>query len=459
MTRAASLRFQLVVALLAAAGLLSLLLYGTVRSVSEGAAVRTQDNILGASAISIIDEVRAEDGQVVVDIPYSALSMLGAVSDDRVFYRVLADGETITGYPDLPMIAPPEAPSEPRFGTASYLGEEVRIAAAVRRITVAGGSRTVVALVAQTINWRAATSASISNSAAALGIGFFLLAAILSTLAAHNAVRPLDRLASRMRSRGPRDLSPVRAQVPSELAPMLEALNSFMARLDAALTQSEEFIAEAAHRVRTPLATVRLQTEIALRAAENPESRAALRDVLRAVDESSRSAGQLLDHATVRLRSDRRVREPVDLNTLARAVVDALQPTAEMKDIALSYSPAQPAPALQGDKLLLDAALRNLLDNAIKYSPQDRRIDIDVRHEPGSARIEICDQGRGFPDTTAARRLLKPFERGDNARNVVGSGLGLSIAQEAALAHGGRIEIDANRGGPGACVSLILPIS
>ena len=137
--------------------------------------------------------------------------------------------------------------------------------------------------------------------AAALSLAFFLVAVGLSIFAARASLRPLNAFAQAVSRRGPSDLRPLRRDAPPELAPLRGALNRLMDRLGQSIRRSEDFIAEAAHRVRTPLATVRAQAEIALRSAESEESRQRLRRIIRAVDESSRSAGQLLDHATVAL--------------------------------------------------------------------------------------------------------------------------------------------------------------
>ena len=451
-----SLRRRLVLQLLLVAAILSLLLYLTVRTFAQQTAQETQDNVLGASATSIAEEVRAENGEVLVDIPYAALAMLGTISEDRVFYRIVADGTTLTGYGDLPLPEAAPRPGALGFETLDYRGEPVRIARMTRRISVETRPVDVDVLVAQTRNRQEEISANISNSAAVLGVGFFLLAGGLSWAAAQSALRPLNRLAGSVRRRGPHDLRPVRSEAPKELLPLLVALNSFMDRLRGALRRTEDFIAEAAHRVRTPLATVRAKAEIALRQSESEPQRQALRDVIRAVDESSRSAGQLLDHAMVTFRSDQMAREPVDLEALVRKVIRGLAPTADMRDIEMRFEAPPGTVTVEGDPILLQGALRNLLDNAIKYSPADSAISLRMVVSPAEAGVEIRDRGRGFGDVPLDA-LRRRFGRGANVADVVGSGLGLTIAEEVAAAHGGRLDLAHNEEGQGACVSLILP--
>ncbi|MDW3181005.1 sensor histidine kinase N-terminal domain-containing protein [Roseobacter sp.] len=452
-----SIRRRLVVQLALVAALLSVVFFFALQVVADRATEATQDNILAASATSIADAVYTDAGIVRVEIPYSALSMLGTVSEDRVFYHVILDGQTLTGYDDLPVPAARGAGRDPRFGTYLYRGDTVRAVVVRRALNVADRIHRVEVVVAQTRLGLAAISSRITTTATAIGVVFFLAATALSALAAQNALSPLSRLAEAVRRRGPRDLRPVIAETPSELTPLVGGLNGFIARLRAALTRSEDLIVEAAHRVRTPLATVRTQAEMVHLQMEKPENRAALRQMIRAVDESSRSAGQLLDHAMVTLRSDQLETEEIDPADLLRDAVDRLSPTADLKDIAILLDLPQAPMRVQGDAILLQNAVRNILDNAIKYSPADTEITVRLISGP-SCRLVVCDQGRGFMPEDIVR-MPERFSRGSNVEDVVGSGLGLTIVRDVAEAHGGTLEIGPNPEGSGACVSLVLPCS
>ncbi len=450
-----SLRRRLIMQLMASVAVLAVLLNFTVRYIAEQAAESTQDNILGASVISIIDEVQVENGDIVVDIPYSSLSMLGTISDDQVFYRIDLDGALLTGYEDLARPPSPRGDSAPQYWTDDFRGQEIRLASSQRQFFYGGQNHSLAVTVAQTRNGQAAIVAQIANTAGALGLGFFLLAGALSWAAASTALRPLRRLEQSVRRRGPHDLRPIQAPAPREVVPLLLALNNFMERLRRAHARTEDFIAEAAHRIRTPLATVRTNAEIALHKAEDRAQRTALRAMIRAVDDSSRSANQLLEHAMVSFRAERIALAPVRLADLVSQVVNDLSPTCALRDIAIRWHP-DIQPTIQGDKILLIGALRNLLDNAIKYSPDESEITITLRRADGQSCVTICDQGRGLGGEGGAL-LKKRFQRGANAADVVGSGLGLTIADEVAQIHGGSLTLNDNQEGAGTCVCLCLP--
>ncbi|MCB2135601.1 MAG: sensor histidine kinase N-terminal domain-containing protein [Rhodobacteraceae bacterium] len=452
-----SLRLRLVLQLLGIAAVLAILLYFTVRTVAEQAAEATQDGVLGAATLAIAEGLQGGDDGVGLDLPYEAFSILGSISADRVFYRIDASGETLTGYADLPLPNETGASVAPVFYSTPYRDTEVRVAAVARTVRVARAPVQVLVLVAQTRLGQNAIAQRIANRAAALGLVSFLLAAALSLLTTGSVLRPINRLADAVGRRGPRDLRAVDHPTPAELRPLISSLNGFIARLKGALARTETFIAEAAHHIRTPLATVRARAEIAMRQANSEETRETLRAVIRAVEESSRSAGQLLDHATVVYRSDRLADKPVDLAALVVGLAAAFEPTAELKDLTIAVSGTNQTVTVQGDPPLLETALRNIIDNAIKYSPPETRIDLALAAADGEACIEVRDRGRGLSGQGQVR-LAGRFQRGTNATDVIGSGLGLTIVEEVAAAHGGRFELTEREGG-GACARLFLPLA
>ncbi len=446
-----SLRNRLVLTLIGGAAILALLLFFTVRSYAARVAQQGQDNILGASVTSILDAVALRDGELEVDIPYAAFSMLSTPSDDRVFYAIFQDGELLSGYDDLS--ATNGTPNgEWTFQSGEVRGETIRQVSASRTLVGLGTRTEVEVALGQTQDALAETLRQISRNAAYLGIGFFTLVAGLSFWATSATIGQLNKLTTSVTRRGPQDLSPFRKPVPREMAPLVSSLNSLMGRLDQSLSQSEDFIAEAAHRVRTPLATVRSYADATLQRVEKEENREALRSMVRAIDESSRAAGQLLDHAMITFRADHLEREEIDLVALVRDLVQRLTPIAEMKDLSLTLV-GDPVVIYSGDPILIQNAVRNMVDNALKYAPAESVVEIEVS-QGTQAQISVRDQGPGFPPSEIDT-LTRRFERGKNAAGTIGSGLGLTIVQDVAKAHGGDL-ILTNRKGKGACVTLLL---
>ena len=447
MNKRGSILRRLMLQLVGAAAVLAAILFVLFQSFARQLAIEAQDNTLFASASAILESVSVQQGEVNVDIPYAALSMLGNVSDDRVFYRIGMGAVPLTGYDDLPGKPGADAVS----WTDTYRGDDLRMVQVSRALSVAGALKDVTVVVGQTQGGLAQKLAQISRMAILIGAIYFVVASLFAYWTARSTVRPLNAVAEAVARRGPLDLRPVTKPVPSEMAPLMVALNAFISRLDRSLTRSEDFIVEAAHRVRTPLATVRAQAEVTLRRVDRQENRNALKQMIRAVDESSRAAGQLLDHAMVAFRTDHLDQQALDLGAIAAEVVERQTPVAALKDITFDVDIIAGG-GFNGDAILIQNAVTNLIDNAVKYSPQETTITVSVK---GNS-LKICDQGPGFP-AADIDTLTDRFARGTNVGNTVGSGLGLTIAHEVALAHNGALTLSQNPKGTGACVTLSLP--
>ena len=438
--------------LLVSAACIAILLFVVVQSVAEQIAQESQDNILAASAISILDSARVVEGEISIDLPYSSLSMLDSVTDERAFYAIRLNDEFLSGYSDLPRITPPSDVTA--FQSTTYLDEDIRIASTWRNFSALDGQAYLEISVAQTLTGLNQSIARISRISLAVGFGFFLLSMVIAMVIAQTTIRPLHRLTGSVSRRGPSDLRPLAAPVPTEMAPLVSSLNSLMTRLQKSLSRSEDFIAEAAHRVRTPMAIVRTQAEVTLRRVEKEENRQAVREMIRAVDESSRTAGQLLDHAMVSVRTDNLARESIQLDELIVDVANRLHPISELRDLEIVAKKLERT-KIQGDPILVQNAIQNVLDNAIKYTDADTEITVQLDHSEGFAHIHVRDEGSGF-DATEIDRLLQRFERGRNADRIVGSGLGLTIVDDIMRAHRGHITLT-NNSGAGACVTLSFP--
>ena len=446
-----SLRRRLTLTLIGGAAVLAILFYLVVRTYAQQIAQQSQDRILEASVTSLLDAAVVRDGRIELDVPYAAFSMLDTAADDRVFYAIHQDGGLLSGYDGL-ADGPFTARASPDFETRNFAGAPVRLATLTHSLPASPQPVMLTVSVAQTRDSLGGTLLAISINAAVFGAVFFLLAAGMALWTSASTLRPLRQIAASVARRGPSDLRPVIRPVPTELSPLVTSLNSLMTRLSHSLTQSETFIAEAAHRVRTPLATVRSHAETTLLRVDKDENRQALRAMIRAIDESSRAAGQLLDHAMVTFRGDQLERQDIDLVSICSEIVARLTPVAQMMDLDLKLTQDGPVP-IKGDPILIQNAVRNLVDNALKYSPPDMTVDITVAALPAPT-ITVTDQGIGFPEGQIDL-LSQRFQRGDNVKDTVGSGLGLTIAKDVAEAHGGHLELK-NLNTGGACAILHL---
>ncbi|SDD77463.1 two-component system, OmpR family, sensor histidine kinase TctE [Paracoccus isoporae] len=452
----ASLRRRLAVQFILLSALLVLALFLAIRFTSERASRASQDAMLGAAVISVGDGVRAADEGLVFDLPYATFSMLGAMGEERIFYSLSIGSRVITGYEGLPPPPAPPAGLTPVFWGGDYRGSHLRLAAITRQVLLDDAMQEITVVLGQTRYGQAAIARDTARSALWIGLVLLLLAGPLAWWAARMVIRPVDRLAGAVTRRGPHDLRPLRHPAPRELQPFVAALNGFIARLRGALQMAETFIFEAAHRIRTPLSLVRSEAELALAETSDEATRQRLRRMLRAIGESSRSASQILDHAMVVYRSDQFAAAPLDLSQLVQAALRAMQPLAEMRDIELCPDGLDRACPVLGDERMLEAAIRNILDNALKYSDPEGRVTVTLAQRDGRAMLEVLDEGRGL--APGDHDLGGRFRRGSNVGNVVGSGLGLTIVGEVADAHGGEFHLT-SRPEKGSCARFSLPLS
>jgi len=453
----ASIRSQLILSVLVCIASIAIILFFIVQSYASRLAEDSQDRILQASATSILNGIVINNGEVLVDIPYSSLSMLGTLSDDRVFYLITLDGKTLTGYDDLPVMPVEDSGRSFNFNTSDYRDDVIRTVTGERRITVNTKQLILGVTVAQTLDSQAEVLHAIVKNTLLLCLGFFVMSSCIGLLAVHFSLRPLRQFAEAISQRGPHDLSRVVAPAPMEMQPLADSLNELIDRLRSSLVRTEDFLTEAAHRVRTPLATVRAEAEVALHRVEKDQNRHSLRTMIRAIDQTSRAAGQLIDHAMVSYRTDSVDSTLVNMAALCDEVVSRLAPVAELRDIELRLNAIEQC-VVFGDAILLQNAVQNLLDNAVKYSPRDSLIEVDARLVNDLIHIRVKDEGIGFSDHDADK-LKQRFARGDNASHIAGSGLGLTIVSEVMANHGGSLELGRREDQQGAVVTLVLPAS
>lgn len=431
-------------------------LYLAARSYGQTAADRSFDRLLAGSALSIAETLSVVDRDVQVDVPYAALDMLSAAPDDRVFYRVFGLGSrTITGYGDMPP-PPAEVRAEaglvdaPRYFDADYRGERVRFVALGREVAEPGVNGWIWVQVGQTRRARDALAHELVLNALMSIAAITLLALATVWFGVNRALRPFRRVSRDLAGREPSDLQPLAVDVPAEMLPAIDALNGFMQRLELNMDTLRAFIAEAAHQMRTPLAGLRAQAQLALAEDDAAELRRGLEAVERNAAKLSRLLNQLLSDATVMHRSDMRRFETFDLLGVVRKALREVVPVAAQTEVALRTSLAE-AP-YTGDALLLSEALKNLVDNALSHGGG---IDVAVRvgHDGGRYRIDVLDRGPGV-DLDEQAQLFQRFRRGSSARP--GVGLGLAIVRRAIESQGGSVTMAARDGG-GLAVTIDLP--
>jgi two-component system sensor histidine kinase QseC len=226
---------------------------------------------------------------------------------------------------------------------------------------------------------------------------------------------------------------------PSEMVPMIDALNAMFRRIEFLLESERRFTADAAHEMRTPIAAIRAHAQVAMQEADDERRSRSLQGTIEGCDRATRLVEQLLTLS--RLEADALPEErDVDLGALARRVLADIAPRAIAKHQSLELNNG-PACIIRGDETLLTVLVRNLVDNAVRYSPPSARIDVRVACGASGVRLSVEDGGPGLDDSDMRRLGGRFFRVLGNAET--GSGLGLSIARRIAAVH--RMAIDIGR--------------
>ncbi len=281
-----------------------------------------------------------------------------------------------------------------------------------------------------------------------------LLALLVWRVVGHG-LAPLDRLARAAASRTPSALEPFpEAGVPAEVAPLVRSLNALLGRLRVALEAQRAFVADAAHGLRTPLAALKLQVQLAERAADEAQRASALSDVRAGLERATHVAQQLLTLA----REEPGVPPaapagPVALGEVVGAVVADLALLAEGKGIDLGATAVDERARVPGDAAALRTLLANLVDNAIRYTPRGGRVDVSAGLDGGRPYLEVSDSGPGIPPAERGRVFDRFYRRGGTGEP--GTGLGLAIVEAIARRHGAEVVLgDAPGGGLAARVAF-----
>jgi two-component system, OmpR family, sensor histidine kinase TctE len=423
------------------------------------------DRTLSANVELLADYIREARGQVTLQMPIPVGDVLRRDTEESATFVVFGlNGELVAGDRDLPLPPAEEAPTpgHVRFRSTQLRGTEVRVAYAWVEFPSVRNSKPVLIQVAETLGSRFQLANEIIRGVIIPQFVVLPIAVALVWFALSRGLAPLNTLQAHIRSRGTDDLSPINTKAaPDELAPLVSSFNEMLSRLTRSIQMQKRFLADAAHQMKTPLAGLRTQAELALRETDPEQLRSSLKQIAESSQRSSHLIDQLLALARVEnLAASQATREAVNLAELARAVVQDFVPLALDRGIDLGYEQPEGdanAARIVGLPIALRELAKNLVDNALLYTPRGGAVTVRVQKVGEIVRLEVEDTGPGIPESE--RKLV--FERFYRVlgSGVDGSGLGLAIVREIAEQHGSLPRIDNNPNcpsgfGPGTRVMI-----
>jgi two-component system sensor histidine kinase TctE len=417
------------------------------------------DRSLFRAALALADQVEVIGGRVVVDLPQEALDLLEYDKDDWIYYQVTGpNGELITGDKGLPPPKPLPLSGKHIYYDAVFDDKPVRVTAFSLPLKGTSVEGDALVQVAETLSKREIMVREIMEATIMPQLLITLLATLFMLYGVKRGLLPLNRLRVALSQRSHRDLSPVpEADAPQEVQPLLAAMNDLMQRVHEAIGLQQRFIADASHQLRTPLAGLQTQAEMALRERDPEAVRNALEHIRASTVRLSHLIHQLLSLARVEPGSGRYLGlETLELAALAREVTSEWVAAALAKQIDLGFAATTDSIMVSGDPILLREMLSNLIDNAIQYTPSGGEVTVSIVQQQDGALLVVEDNGIGIPPAER-EQVFERFHRVSDSDGI-GCGLGLAIVREIVHAHNAKITLNAGPEGQGTRVEVQLPM-
>ena len=377
-----------------------------------------------------------------------AHEILRADDKDLVFYQVMGtNGEFLSGERDVPMPTDEDKTfdEEVRLREDVIHGQLVRVAYTWVKVDV-NGAGTVLVQVAETLEKRKTLATEIVKGTMVPQFVTLPLAVLLVWLALVRGIKPLAQLEKLIRARKSDDMSPLDdTEVPEEVAPLVSSMNDLLSRLKVSLTTQKRFLADAAHQLKTPLAGLRMQADLAQRETDADELKKSLKHIGQSSIRATHTVNQLLALARAETTGRSLAKQRVDMVHIISEVMADSVPRALDKKLDLGYdgpdAGGQPS-QIEGNLTLLKELVRNLLDNAIAYTPEKGQVTVRLMPDrlSGTLMLLVEDSGPGIPESER-ELVFQPFYRALGT-NVDGSGLGLAIVLEIANQHDAVISIE-----------------
>jgi len=421
--------------------------------VAQNIAGRPFDRGLEYNVQALAQLVKSDPQRMYFHLPLPAREILRADEADLVYYQVLGPrGEFVSGERDFPLPQDEDRaqPGEIRLRDDEMRGTEVRVAYTWVRLDMPG-ARPALVQVGETLEKRSVLATEIIKGVMLPQFVILPLAVLLVWLALARGIKPLNQLEERIRRRLPDDLSPLDDRaVPLEVAPLVASINDLLTRLKESIGTQKRFLADAAHQLKTPLAGLRMQADLAQReSASADELKQSLQLIGRASMRATHTVNQLLSLARAESGSTNIARAPCDLVALTQDIMQDSLSRALDKHIDLCYEGVDigsPGVMIHGNETLLKELVRNLVDNAINYTPSSAEqpgvITVRVLADRFGqvAVLQVEDSGPGIPKSERDL-VFQPFYR-SLGNDADGSGLGLPIVMEIAHLHTATVTLE-----------------
>jgi len=413
------------------------------------------DNLLHTISQVILRDAVLSDGDLLTE---QLLETLTDSLNDQIFYQVRDESNALfVGYSNPPQI--PEAseirPYQPIYFDSVYRDQSVRVIYSREFISSMDTPGWVDIYVWQTQVGQRQLLLELASDAFVTMIIMLISTGLIVWFGVQFGLKPLLELQSAIRKRSADDLSEIKREVPKEVSSLLSSMNNLFSQLRKAFTEKDDFIANAAHQLRNPIAGIQSQAEAAERSKTLESMKLRVKDVAKAAKQTSRLTQQLLSMEHISQRSIKSEFKDVDLVKITQEVLTKFALRADKQKVNLSLDSAEQSIRITGSETYLGEAIDNLIDNALLYGcPNGGVIHVELKLEDHSAVLVIKDNGNGIK----AELIDSVFDRffHDSESSNTGSGLGLSIAKTVIELHDGKLNLNSHNNG--TSLSIVIPI-
>ena len=413
------------------------------------------DNLLHTISQVILRDAVLSDGDLLTE---QLLETLTDSLNDQIFYQVRDESNALfVGYSNPPQI--PEIseirPYQPIYFDSVYRDQSVRVIYSREFISSMDTPGWVDIYVWQTQVGQRQLLLELASDAFVTMIIMLISTGLIVWFGVQFGLKPLLELQSAIRKRSADDLSEIKREVPKEVSSLLSSMNNLFSQLRKAFTEKDDFIANAAHQLRNPIAGIQSQAEAAERSKTLESMKLRVKDVAKAAKQTSRLTQQLLSMEHISQRSIKSEFKDVDLVKITQEVLTKFALRADKQKVNLSLDSAEQSIRITGSETYLGEAIDNLIDNALLYGcPNGGVIHVELKLEDHSAVLVIKDNGNGIK----AELIDSVFDRffHDSESSNTGSGLGLSIAKTVIELHDGKLNLNSDNNG--TSLSIVIPI-
>jgi two-component system sensor histidine kinase TctE len=428
--------------------------YISHRNASMTASV-VQDRLLLGSARIVAEQLRIEDGALQDHIPPAALELFDSADGDRIYYRVTApNGQMVSGYSELALPINEPQQEIPEFFDATVRARRARVVAFLQPVLTDLGTQQVLVQIAQTMEGHEQLTRSHWRHAMVQQLVILALAGVLIMFGLHFGLQPLLRLRDAVLIRETGTFLPLPSvSMPTELAPLVIAINDYAERLDRYTSAQQVFIQNAAHQLRTPLTLLKTQVSFAVRSTDSEARDEALTAVNDTVQQAGRLVNQLLTLSAAESHEQLLASaHSVALDTVLRGVLESLSGLAQSKNIDLGFEMSPPMPPVAGHAFVVREMATNLVDNAIRYTQPGGIVTIRLSAYGEAVSLVVEDNGPGI-SADQRERVFERFYRVHD-RDSGGCGLGLSIVREFANRMDASVALSTPPSGRGLAVEV-----